>query len=336
MCIAGLPLALALLVDARVARAQPSLDLIWNVPREDEARCPDRAWMIAAVRRLVTSATPQSLRVSAAVREEDGEWIVDLELSGAASGTRTLRAGTCTSVARGAVLIVALALDPQAKLPSDDLVQPEPPPPAPPPPPPPEPPPEPPRPEPTRDDVRGVEPAHSPAASVRPIVFLGASAGRAILPGVTPGAVAGGGIVWGALRTDLAIELVPGAHAALSRVPAVGADVSLAALALRTCAGHAVSWIAFHGCAAVRGVRVTGEGTGPVQSYRQTAELILLEPGALVRIPGTTRLAAELDAAAVLPITHPDFVILSSGPNARLFAVSPFGARVALAASFRF
>lgn len=328
LCLAALTLALLLLVDVRLARAQPSLDLTWSVPREAEARCPDQAWVVAAVRHLVTSPASQSLKVVASVREEEGQWVVDLELSGAASGARTLRACSCKSVARGAALIVALALDPQASaLASDDLAPPQPPPAPPVPPPVPAEPPAPPAPR---------APPPPPTPEVRPIVFLGASAGRALLPGIAAGGVVGGGLTWRAMRADLAFELAPGTSASLSRLPAVGADLSLAALALRTCAGHSTPWMAIHGCAALRGVRIAGEGTGLAQSYRQTAHLLALEPGALVRVPGNTRLAVELDAAAVIPFTHPDFVILSGDSSERLFRVSPFGVRVALAASFRF
>ena len=319
-CTAVLALAAALVAEEKDAGAEPSLDLTWTAP----PGCPDRAWMMSAVLHLVTASPPQTLLVSGAVREEDGQWVVDLELSGAASGTRTLRAATCKSVSRGAALIVALALDPQAAaLASEELARSEPPaPPSPaPPPPPPEAPP-------------ATAPAESPG--IRPIVFAGATATRALLPGVTPGVAVGGGIVWRSVRVDLAGELVPRSHASLARVPAVGADLSLAALALRACVGHALPWFAAHGCTAFRGARIAGEGTGLAESYRRTAHVLTLEPGVLLRIPGTTRAAVELEVAPVLPLTRPDFVILSSGPSEPLFRVSSAGIRVAGAASFRF
>ena len=302
-CTAVLALAAALVAEEKVARAEPSLDLTWTAP----PGCPDRAWMMSAVLHLVTGSPPQALLVTGAVHEEDGQWVVDLELSGAASGTRTLRASSCKSVSRGAALIVALALDPQAAaLASEELARSEapaapPPSPAPPPPPPEAPP----------------APARVESPGIRPIVFAGPTATRALLP-------------------DLAGELVPRSHTSLARVPAVGADLSLAALALRACVGHAFPWLAAHGCTALRGARIAGQGTGLAESYRQTAHVLTLEPGVLLRVPGTTRAAVELEAAPVLPLTRPDFVILSSGPSEPLFRVSSAGIRVAGAASFRF
>lgn len=321
-CTAVLALAAALVAEEKVARAEPSLDLTWTAP----PGCPDRAWMMSAVLHLVTGSPPQALLVTGAVHEEDGQWVVDLELSGAASGTRTLRASSCKSVSRGAALIVALALDPQAAaLASEELARseaPAPPPPSPaPPPPPPEAPP---------------APARVESPGIRPIVFAGPTATRALLPGVAPGMAVGGGIVWRSVRVDLAGELVPRSHTSLARVPAVGADLSLAALALRACVGHAFPWLAAHGCTALRGARIAGQGTGLAESYRQTAHVLTLEPGVLLRVPGTTRAAVELEAAPVLPLTRPDFVILSSGPSEPLFRVSSAGIRVAGAASFRF
>ncbi|MBX3214175.1 MAG: hypothetical protein KF850_19225 [Labilithrix sp.] len=320
-CAAGLAAALALLAGERGALAEPSLDLTWDAP----AGCPDREWVRAAVLHLVTSSSAQELHVHAAVRAEGDQWIVDLALSGAATGTRTLRASTCTSVARGAALIVALTLDPQAaaSVPEDPA------PPAPPPPRAPEPPAPAPEPGPTQ------APDASPRRA-RPIAFLGASAARALVPGVAPGAVVGGGIVWSALRIDLAAELVPSARASLARVPGVGADFSLASLALRACAGRTLASVALHGCTALRGARIAGEGTGLTESYRQTAHLLAIEPGVLARFPAATRVGVELAAAAVLPITRPDFVFLASGPSEPLFRVSAVGARVGLGASVLF
>lgn len=321
-CAAALAAALALLAGERDASAQPSLDLIWDAP----AACPDREWVRSAVLHLVTSSAPQELHVRAGVRPEGDQWVVDLELSGAATGTRTLRAATCASVARGAALIVALALDPQAAASAPEETAPAPPPPprAP----------EPPAPAPEAGRARTPD----ARGRARPIAFVGAAAARALVPGIAPGAVVGGGIAWGAVRVDLAAEVAPSARASLARVPGVGADFSLASVALRACAGHALADVALHGCTAIRGARVAGEGTGLAESYRRTAHLLAIEPGALVRIPAATRVGLEVDAAAVLPITRPDFVLLSSssGPSEPLFRVSAIGARVALGASVRF
>lgn len=302
--------ALALLGGAEgSAAAEPGLDLAWNAP----PGCPDRAWVVAAVNRLVPSP-PQALHVTGAVREDEGGFTVDLELSGPASGTRTLRAASCTSVARGAALIIALALDPQA---ATSAIEEAPPAPAP-------------------------APPLAPAASAPPaprreaLAFAGAVVIGGLLPTYAPGAVVGGGVAWRALRLDLSAELVPHASTSLARRPAVGADFALAGLALRGCAGHAWGGLAVHGCAAVRAARISGEGRGLVETYRDRADLLALEPGVLVRVPLGTRAGLALDAAAVLPLTRPDFVLLTNGPSEPLHRVSVVGLRAALTVDVRF
>ena len=327
--LVAVAIGLAALFAGRRSDAQPALDLTWSAPPS----CPDRAWMQGAVLRLVTSSPPQALRVVGAVREEEGRWVVDLELSGAAVGTRTLRASTCKAVSRGAALIVALALDPQAAaFASEELARDEPPSSSPPSPPPPKP--EPPQPQ-QRQAAERAAAIVDRASSLRPIVFAGASAERALVPGIAPGVAVGGGVVWRALRGDLAASFAPSASTSLARLPAVGADFSLASIALRGCIGQAIGPIGVHGCAAFRGARIEGKGTGIARSYHESAYVNALEPGILLRFPSTTQVALELDGAAVLPITRPDFVILSSGPAQLLFRASPIGVRVAVAASFR-
>lgn len=324
----------ALLAGAGTARAQSTLDLTWTAP----AGCPDRAWVLAGVTHLVTTAPPDTLRVTAVAHEEGDRWVVDLGMEGTTSGTRRLQAASCLSVARATALIVALALDPHAStLAAGELGPPEPPPP----------PPDrereaqaavaqPVAPAPRREE----EPAHATDASLstapRVLAFAGASVERALLPGVVPGVVVGGGVVWRALRIDLAAGLAPRVSLSLASTPGAGADLTLAELGLRACAGRVLSWMAAHGCASVRGARLSGEGRGVTEAYRETAYVLSLEPGVLLRVPARSRLAVELDVGAMLPLTRPDFVIVSGTSSEPLFRVSTFGVRAALAASFRF
>ena len=300
------------------ARAQSSLDLAWNAP----AGCPAQASVVAAVQHLVTTVPPEALHVTAAVHEEGERWTVALVLSGAASGTRTLRARSCPAVARATALIVALALDPNAKLPPDDA-PPEPPPAAPPVPPPPPPPVPPP-------------PCAPRASPFRPFVFVDATGERALLPGFALGASFGGGVAWHALRGDLAGQIVPSRSASLAAHAGAGGDLSLFSLAARACAGPTTRWAAVAGCLRVRGARVAAEGSNLAPSYRQSAYVLAFEPGALVRIPGRTRIALEIDASAVVPFTRPDFVVVTNGANDPLFRAASVGIRVGAGATFRF
>ena len=326
----GVVLALASLCVATSAHAQSSLELQWSAPPS----CPDRAWVVRAVDRLVSSPSAP-LQVSAVVRQEEDGWIVDLEMHGAASGTRTLRATSCPSIARATALLVALALDPQAASRAEDaLANDEPPREEPPaaPPSPSSPPPD--------DSTTSATPdvaAASAPTPVRPFAFAGATIERALVPGLAVGVGLGGGITWRALRIDAGAQLLPHTSASLDRVPGVGADFSLAALSARSCIGHALPAFAAFGCAAVRGARISGQGTGTAERYRQTALLVALEPGVIVRAPGRrSGPAIELETALVVPVTRPDFVFLKDGPSEPLFRVSAVGLRVALFASYQF
>ena len=309
---------LAVLLWSGAARAQSSLDLAWHAP----AGCPDQASVVAAVQGLVTTVPPEALHVTATVHEEGERWTVALVLSGAASGTRTLRAKSCPAVARATALIVALALDPTAKLPPEDAPAEPPPVPAPPPPPPP---------------PSAVPPPPARRASpFRPFVFVGATGERALLPGLALGAAFGVGVAWRAFRGDLAGQLAPSRNASLAEHAGAGGDLSLLALAARACAGPTTRWAAVAGCLRVRGARVAAEGANLAPSYRQSAYALAFEPGALVRIPGRTRLALELDASAVVPFTRPDFVVITNGANDPLFRAAAVGVRVGAGATFRF
>lgn len=332
----GILAFLVTLAFEHTARAQgPSLDLTWNAPAE----CPSRAWLESAVTRLVTRPPEQTLAVTGNVRENAGRWTVDLDFQGAATGKRTLSAASCGSLARGTAVLVALTIDPQASTTaSADIPMTEPPPPvseAPPP----APPPPPPRPEPPparQPETTTRVPSSPSRRELSPIVFLGAGASRALLPGIAPSAVVGAGIVWRALRIDLSAEITSPTSTSLDARPQVGADLSLVGLALRPCAGGGSRWITIHGCLGVRGARVSGEGTGLAEAYKQTGYVMTLEPGALVRIPGNTRVAAELDGAAVVPLTRPDFVLLANGSTESFFRPSAVGARMTVGVGLRF
>lgn len=307
-------------LEVGTARAEGGLELAWTAP----AACPDRDQVIASVQRLVKAPPAQPLFVTATVREEGGAWIADVEMKGAATGKRTLRASTCASVTRATSLVVALTIDPDATLddpPDGDATNvhptPTPPPVVPPPPPPP-------------------PPATEAPSPLRPLVFAGVGGERALLPGVVPTVTFGGGLSWRALRFDLAAVIVPAERASLEQIPAAGADASFTALVLRTCLGQ--SWVPFAalGCAGLRGSHMSARGVGVTQSYRQTAEILDLEPSVVLRVPGRTRLAVELDAGVVLPLTRPDFVVLVNEAHDRVFRVSPIGARASLDLAFRF
>lgn len=104
--IAGLwGVAGALVCSAALAQ---ELDLRWSAPAE----CPQAAAAEARVRRLVGTDRAGSVTASVRLRQlGHNRWSATLELGGA---TRALEGESCDSVADAAVVILAMAIDPEA------------------------------------------------------------------------------------------------------------------------------------------------------------------------------------------------------------------------------
>ena len=316
-CLAVVALVLA----APFAHAEPKVELRWTAP----AGCPDERAVLGQVERMVTVPPKTPTSATAVVEERDGGFDVTVELHGGAEGKRTLHASTCDSAARGAALVVALAVDPSASLEPPPEPAPSAPKPAPPAPPATRPVPAPPKIPPTPR-----------ASEVRVSALAGASFTRALVPGVVPAIAIGARVSWRALRLDVEGELAPRVTTTAAELPEVGATLVIHAFAARPCMLHAFPAIAVGGCVALRGARVQGEGTGVTEAYRDGATVLMLEPGLTVLVPGTTRLGLAVDAAAVVPFTRPELVIANGPANVSLGRVSALGARVGLSASFRF
>lgn len=107
-CVCALTLTIA-----GFAPAARAMELEWQAP----AGCPTTEAVKRDVRRLAGSAEGASLVAHAAVTQTtDQRWRVAIDLSGAASGHRTLTADTCVQLARASALIIALAANPEAAL----------------------------------------------------------------------------------------------------------------------------------------------------------------------------------------------------------------------------
>jgi hypothetical protein len=105
-------------VTAYASRVQ-ALQLDWQAP----ASCPTRETILRDVRRLAGANEGDLLAARAVVTETpDQRWRVAIDLSGSATGHRTLTADSCTQLARASALIIALAANPEAALdlPGDD------------------------------------------------------------------------------------------------------------------------------------------------------------------------------------------------------------------------
>ncbi len=112
-------IAVTLGVAAYAPRVQ-ALQLVWHAPAE----CPTADVILRETRRLAGANQGEALEALAVVTQTpDQRWRVVIELSGSATGHRTLTADNCRQLARACSLIIALAANPDAAL---DLVGDEP------------------------------------------------------------------------------------------------------------------------------------------------------------------------------------------------------------------
>jgi hypothetical protein len=303
---------------SRAALAAPPAELDWQAP----PGCGSREQVLAEVSRLVATAPAEPLVARARVRGKGENFHVVIEIAGSAHGVRTLRAHSCESLARATALIIALAIDPQAATVVSEQAEKSPEPESP-----------------ARDRpppaVRAPA-APERAASVRPLAFLGFFGEHALVPRLALGAEAGGGLGWRFARADLAAGVVPRASATLPDDPSVSGEFTLAHIALRACAGWVEPAIGISGCGALRGARIWARGEGAAPSLNQTAHVLSVEPGLLLRVAGADAIGAELSANLVVPLTRPHFVIAQGESQRELFRAPALGAIVKLTLSYEF
>ena len=301
------------------AEAAGPVTLRWEAP----SGCPPAERVQREVARLVGNSR-RLVQVHATVtRESADRFRVRIELQGAASGKRTLTAGSCESAARAAGLIVALAIDPQAATVVSDQIE---------------------HAEhhasqaPTSQNAPAAPAFAQPAKRAAPrrfrgVLFSGVWVERALLPGLGLGAELGGGMQVDWLRSDLALLFAPAASATSPSDPTRGANFAAGGVILRLCPGVDARAVELHACAALRATRLWVRGTGveePVSAHGDVASAAL---GAIVRWPRTSTWAAELGANLVVPFNRPQFVVENVGQVHRPAAV---GASAAVALGYRF
>lgn len=103
-------------VPVAASGATPGLQLTWSAP----AGCPRQADIEAAIARLISDQQPETDVVASA--RVEGAWEVVLETEGR---TRRLTGATCHSVSEAVVVVLALMIDPLAKI-EDPLAPPPP------------------------------------------------------------------------------------------------------------------------------------------------------------------------------------------------------------------
>jgi hypothetical protein len=89
--------------------AEPALELQLDAP----VGCPGQLAILAAASRLAQKPPEAPLNARAKFTEEAGHWVLDVSLE---QGQRRVTGDTCVAVAEALVVILALAVDPTAKL----------------------------------------------------------------------------------------------------------------------------------------------------------------------------------------------------------------------------
>jgi hypothetical protein len=101
--------AMLLIVLPRTSYAQSHVDLQLDAP----SGCPSQAAILSAVNRLVQSSPKVTLNAKARLAPEGDHWTLELAFD---QGQRRVVGDTCVAVAEALVVILALAVDPNAQL----------------------------------------------------------------------------------------------------------------------------------------------------------------------------------------------------------------------------
>lgn len=289
----------------------PEPALSWTAP----ATCPDATWARASLTSQLRGALPADTVVEIAIVPASPGFAATIAVRGGATDTpfapRRLVAGDCEALARAAVLVVAVAIDPVAVVgPSDPLDTADPPPSF-----------DLPEPVPRTRSPSPVGPAtpiteplvdrtpppppRSPARWHHALRIAG-GVGSTIIPALT-GVVRLG---YAAIRSGWRIETHAGWLAPVDRRYGDGAGARLQAITLsvRGCQSPAIGRVTLAVCLGVEGGPVVGRGTGVPRSARAVSGWLAAELGVAAVIAVHPRLGvvlgADVTAAAVRPAFH--------------------------------
>lgn len=298
-----------------------------------------------------SAADPRGMRARATVTEDDtGGFSLDLvlELDDGPAGRRTVQARDCDELAKAAVLIVALAVDPEVVIADEPVVEPEPEPV--PEPEPAEPEPEPAEPEPTKPDEQSSPaapepppPKPEPSAPERPPpelhVGLRATAGvgLSVLPDPTA-AVSLGAATWGrAWRAELGVSYWTPVESTPTGATG-GGRLQQWTIDARGCGLLRPGPLELPLCAGIDAGAVHGEGIG-VPAARQVASLRLAfaAGAALVWAPARLqgRLGLRLDADLLVALVRARFRATPAAPGL-VYYTPPVGGRIGAGIEVRF
>jgi hypothetical protein len=286
-----------------VARA---VALSWDAPEG----CPSAADVQDEVTRIVGEHERRQVTIRAQARQNERGWTLELHTrAGDEEGERTVQGATCEEVAKAAVVIIALSIDPDVM----GAVQPPPPPTLPLPSP--EPPPRPPTPPPE-------------TAAWHAVVLSGAGVSFATPPGATPFVWAAGGLRMGRIAGHAGVMMAAETSESAPLLPSAGGSFWLISAFGRGCLAPLLGRLEVWGCGgleidrlAARGYGVTRPGSG---SDIWFAPAIGVEPGWAV----ASSLRVALPMWAAFPLDRRNFTLAGVGPLFRTSVVLP---RVSLA-----
>jgi len=338
---------------ALTALAEPArapVDLEWKIPAGGE--CPDAAYVRGEVSRLLGEApVPEEKRVRARAevwRGEDATWHLKLAVSGAATGERSVDAGTCRAIADATALVLALAIDPERVATRSGAVAPpsaassapssQPTPSASAPPPAPAPSPSPPPASAAPAPTRAPAPVRPPPGPPRtPPFFVRAEGAMDLgtLPVLAPGV--GGAIGWrpGRLGLSLSGAYFPAVHKLSPGSRTAGGAFDLAAFGARACFAFPIdaSPVELAPCAGLDVDRVSGAAYGVRFPSSGDAVWPAIAAGGELGLHLSELLALRLGLEAAVPFSQPSFVIDAVGVIHQPFVVA---GRVKLGVEIRF
>ncbi len=305
-------LGVALFALPSMGRAAPlSLDLEWRAP----SGCPDRNAIRRYVEEMLGSAEPATSSLSArggVMRLAVDRWTADLALrSGTGSeSTRSFEGPTCESVSRAAALVMALTLHPN-ELPPIPQNPPE-------------------------RDTRAPE---RPIAGRFARPALGVSG--AVDVGFTPSPASGGAVTfgwspWGALRWEASGAYFLPRSGTTAANAELGANVSVAALALRGCYPLLDASLSLAPCIGGGLDWLRASGFGARSTNDNSALTTHLEAGGTILWNFTDLLALRVSGFGVVPMTQPEFTIWVANGTATVSKPAAVSLRATLGVELHF
>jgi hypothetical protein len=301
--------------------AQPpdeGLSLVWNAP----AGCPPASFVQDRIRDVMGAGVRPSSPVQAEVSVQhgpDGVWRLTLDTTqDGQRGRRAFEADSCTAVTEAAALVMAMMIDPNARL--EPRV---------------------PSPRPTEDRPRPSRPRSgagvraAPRAAGQSSMQLSLSPAMTLdwgsLPSPTMGAGAVWDLVWGAASVGFHGTWFPDRRET-SAQPSAGVEVGLLAAGVQGCIGG-TSEVSVMACVGGEAGSLRADAFGVSRTQRAHPFWAGLTGGGKVRTPARGPLSAWVDLGMVLVWTRPRIEL---SPYGEVFRPAPVAGRVSAGVSYHF